>query len=207
MRKSKLSTASEEYRRFEKQVMALIAVPKSEIEKHEAEYQKQKKVTKGRKIARSAERVATLLLLCALAGISVLSQASAQDKQSQTPKPEITTGASTEWSRGPDSSSARTSLTAPDGSSMMIFDYLDKSEDRIKELLKGCTKDAVGLVEEKPGPKVKGVRRRTLAIFRDLNGRESAVLCRSDGKHMLTMIYGNSIENVLGLERTEFPKK
>lgn len=167
-----------------------------------------KKVAKRRMAARSAGKVASLLLLCALAGISVLSRASAQDKQPQTAKPEITmTGNSTEWGGGPDGSFARTTLTAPDGSSMMIFDYVYKTENRIKELLKNCTKDAARLVDQKPGPNVKGVRQRTLAIFRDRDGRESAVLCRSDGKHMLTMIHGNSIENVLGLERSEFPKK
>lgn len=41
---------SEEYQRFEKLAKALIAVPKSEIDKREAEYQK-KKVAKKRKAA------------------------------------------------------------------------------------------------------------------------------------------------------------
>jgi|SRR5687767_10976020 len=169
---------------------------------------KQAQKTKPRMAAKSAGQVASLLLLCALAGISVLSRASAQDKQPQTAKPEITlNGESTEWGEGPDGSFARTSLTALDGSSMMIFDYVYKTENRIKELLKNCTKDAARLVDQKPGPTVKEVRRRTLAIFRDHDGRETAVLCRSDGKHMLTMINGNSIENVLGLERSTFPKK
>ena len=92
------------------------------------ESQKQKKVAKGRAAARSARRIASLLLLCVLAGISVLTRASIQDKPSPAPKPEITpTGESTEWGEGPGSSFARTSLRAPDGSSMMIFDYVDKS--------------------------------------------------------------------------------
>lgn len=42
--------ASDEYQRFEKLAKALIAVPKSEIEKREAEYQK-KKAAKKRKAA------------------------------------------------------------------------------------------------------------------------------------------------------------
>jgi len=51
MKKSKTDKApSEEYQRFEKLAKALIAVPKSEIEKREAEYQK-KKATKKRKAA------------------------------------------------------------------------------------------------------------------------------------------------------------
>ena len=51
MKKSKTDkTPSEEYQRFEKLAKALIAVPKSEIEKREAEYQK-KKATKKRKAA------------------------------------------------------------------------------------------------------------------------------------------------------------
>jgi len=51
MKKSKTDKApSEEYQRFEKLAKALIAVPKSEIEKREDEYQK-KKATKKRKAA------------------------------------------------------------------------------------------------------------------------------------------------------------
>jgi hypothetical protein len=156
-------------------------------------------------------RTACLVLFCILAAVNVLSQTPAQDKPPETPKPEPTSlgnGEYTEWGGGPDSSFTRTSLTAPDGSNMMIFDYISfKSTKPIKELLNNCTKDAVTLVENKPGPNVKPARRRTLAIVRDNTGRESAVLCRSDGKHMLTMISGSTIENVLGLERSEFPKK
>lgn len=44
-------TPSEEYSRFEKLAKALIAVPKSEIDKREAEYQKHKKTGKKQKIA------------------------------------------------------------------------------------------------------------------------------------------------------------
>jgi hypothetical protein len=42
---------SEEYARFEKLAKSLIAVPKSEIDKREAEYQRTKKHTKKRKHA------------------------------------------------------------------------------------------------------------------------------------------------------------
>jgi hypothetical protein len=42
---------SEEYQNFEKLAKQLIAVPKSEIEKREAEYQKQKKHAKKRRTA------------------------------------------------------------------------------------------------------------------------------------------------------------
>jgi len=40
---------SEEYQRFEKLAKQLIAVPKSEIDKREAEYQEHKKASKKRK--------------------------------------------------------------------------------------------------------------------------------------------------------------
>ena len=42
---------SEEYQRFEELAKQLIAVPKSEIDKREAEYQKQKKAIKKRRTA------------------------------------------------------------------------------------------------------------------------------------------------------------
>ena len=51
MKKSKTDKPSEEYQNFEKLAKALIAVPKSEIDKREAEYQKQKKAGKKRRTA------------------------------------------------------------------------------------------------------------------------------------------------------------
>lgn len=42
---------SDEYQNFEKLAKQLIAVPKSEIDKREAEYQKQKKAGKKRRTA------------------------------------------------------------------------------------------------------------------------------------------------------------
>ena len=45
------SAPSEEYQNFENLAKQLIAVPKSEIDKREAEYQKQKKNAKKRKAA------------------------------------------------------------------------------------------------------------------------------------------------------------
>lgn len=42
---------SEEYQNFEKLAKQLIAVPKSEIDKREAEYQKHKKATNKRRTA------------------------------------------------------------------------------------------------------------------------------------------------------------
>lgn len=42
---------SEEYERFEKFATALIAVPKSELDKRQAEYERAKKAAKKRKIA------------------------------------------------------------------------------------------------------------------------------------------------------------
>jgi hypothetical protein len=42
---------SEEYANFQKLFKAVIAVPKSEIDKRQAEYEKQKKTTKKRKVA------------------------------------------------------------------------------------------------------------------------------------------------------------
>jgi hypothetical protein len=49
--KRKESGTSEAYRRFEKLAKQLISVPKSEIEKGEAEYQKHKKQAKKRRTA------------------------------------------------------------------------------------------------------------------------------------------------------------
>jgi hypothetical protein len=52
MTKEKKSKPSEEYQNFEKLAKQLIAVPKSEIDKREAEYQRQKKhAAKKRKSA------------------------------------------------------------------------------------------------------------------------------------------------------------
>ena len=51
MKKSKSEKPSEEYQNFEKLAKQLISVPKSEIDKREAEYQKHKKTTKKRKHA------------------------------------------------------------------------------------------------------------------------------------------------------------
>ena len=42
---------SEEYQRFEKLAEALIAVPKGELDKREAAYQRTKKAAKKRKVA------------------------------------------------------------------------------------------------------------------------------------------------------------
>jgi hypothetical protein len=98
-------------------------------------------------------------------------------------------------------------VKAPDGSSLTIYDYAYKSGNRINELLKNCTAGALNEIEDAkvPGTKGRAAGRRTLAVFRDREGRESVVLCRSTGKHMLTTIHGNTVENVLGFERTAFP--
>ena len=45
------SKQSDEYQRFEKLAKQLIAVPKSEIDKREAEYQKHKKASKKKRVA------------------------------------------------------------------------------------------------------------------------------------------------------------
>ena len=45
------SNTSEEYRNFENLAKQLIAVPKSEIDKREAEYQKHKKAGKKKRVA------------------------------------------------------------------------------------------------------------------------------------------------------------
>ena len=50
MKKTKDKPPSEEYQRFEKLARQLISVPKSEIDKRQAEYEK-KKVAKKRKAA------------------------------------------------------------------------------------------------------------------------------------------------------------
>jgi len=51
MKKSKSEKPSEEYQNFEKLAKQLIAVPKSEIDKREAEYQKAKKTHKKKRAA------------------------------------------------------------------------------------------------------------------------------------------------------------
>lgn len=132
-----------------------------------------------------------------------------KDKQPPAAKPEfIQTGDYTEWRHGPDGASAKTGVTAPDGSSLTIYDYAYWSGNRIKEILKNCTAGAFKVIEDSkiPSGRGKGKGRRILAVFRDSEGRESAVLCRSENKHMLTTIHGKTVEHVLGLERTTFPK-
>ncbi|MCA1579739.1 MAG: hypothetical protein LC794_20530 [Acidobacteria bacterium] len=151
------------------------------------------------------------LLLALVSGLTAQDQQpqTDKDKQPQTTKPEfIETGNYTEWRHGPDGFSARTGVTAPDGSSLTIYDYGYWSGNGIKELLQNCTKDAFNVIEDAKLPSTKGraAGRRTLALFRDSERRESAVLCRSTGKRKLTMIHGTTVENVLGLERTSFPK-
>jgi hypothetical protein len=51
MKKSKSEKPSEEYQNFEKLAKQLISVPKSEIDKREAEYQRQKKAGKKKRTA------------------------------------------------------------------------------------------------------------------------------------------------------------
>ena len=51
MKRPKADKPSEEYARFENLAKQLISVPKSEIDKREAEYQKHKKTTKKRRVA------------------------------------------------------------------------------------------------------------------------------------------------------------
>ncbi len=51
MSKQSKAKPSEEYQRFEKLAKALIAVPKSEIDKREAEYQRAKKTHKKKRVA------------------------------------------------------------------------------------------------------------------------------------------------------------
>jgi len=51
MKKNKSERPSEEYQNFERLAKQLIAVPKSEIDKREAEYQRAKKAAKKRKVA------------------------------------------------------------------------------------------------------------------------------------------------------------
>ena len=51
MKRKTSKPPSDEYQRFEKLAKQLISVPKSEIDKREAEYQKQKKAGKKRRTA------------------------------------------------------------------------------------------------------------------------------------------------------------
>jgi hypothetical protein len=51
VKKAKAKTDSEEYQNFEKLAKQLISVPKSELDKREAEYQRQKKAAKKRRTA------------------------------------------------------------------------------------------------------------------------------------------------------------
>lgn len=51
MKKKISEPPSDEYQRFEKLAKQLVSVPKSEIDKREAEYQKHKKTTKKKRTA------------------------------------------------------------------------------------------------------------------------------------------------------------
>ena len=51
MKKQDSKPPSEEYERFEKLAKQLISVPKSEIDKREAEYQRQKKTARKKRIS------------------------------------------------------------------------------------------------------------------------------------------------------------
>jgi hypothetical protein len=51
MKKKTSKPPSEEYQNFEKLAKQLISVPKSEIDKREAEYQRQRKAGKKKRIA------------------------------------------------------------------------------------------------------------------------------------------------------------
>ena len=51
MKKAKSNQTSEEYQNFEKLAKQLISVPKSEIDKREAEYQRAKKTGKKKSVA------------------------------------------------------------------------------------------------------------------------------------------------------------
>lgn len=53
MKPPKRKEPSDEYSNFEKLAKQLISVPKSEIEKREAEYQRQKKSGKKKRIAKA----------------------------------------------------------------------------------------------------------------------------------------------------------
>lgn len=151
-----------------------------------------------------------LFLVCTLACLSSLSWASAQDNQQEVEKPVITVGGDyTEWVEGPGYRKTTSRVTAPDGSGLVIYDYFYKSGKRFKARLEDCRKDASRVVEDSVLLDARGrkVGRRTLVIFSGGDGRESAVLCRSKtSERSLTMIYGTTIEHVLGFERSGFPK-
>ena len=51
MKKAKTDKPSEEYKRFEEMLKTIVSVPKSEIDKREAEYQKHKKTTQKKRVA------------------------------------------------------------------------------------------------------------------------------------------------------------
>jgi hypothetical protein len=59
MKRGKSEKPSEEYQRFEKLAKALISVPKSEIDKRQAEYERQRKADKKRKVVRPIRASAT----------------------------------------------------------------------------------------------------------------------------------------------------
>ncbi len=51
MKKKSTKPPSDEYSRFEQLARAVIAVPKSEIDKRQAQYEKSRKAAKKRKVA------------------------------------------------------------------------------------------------------------------------------------------------------------
>lgn len=149
-----------------------------------------------------------LLLICVLTCLGPSRQATAQEGQQESRSSDvILDGSYTEWSVGPDGTSSTTELAAPDGSRLLVCDYIYKAGRDFKARFENCTRDAFRVVEDAklPGTKKRRAGRRTLALFRDSEGRESAVLCRSEGKRKLTTVWGQTVENVLGFERTSLP--
>jgi hypothetical protein len=149
------------------------------------------------------------LLFCVLTCQIPLHRVSAQAKEQGSGSPNVTlTGEYTQWSEGPDGSSSITQVLARDGSFVVVYDYLFKSGKGFKSHFEGCTKAAFRVVEDSklPGTKKRRAGRRTLILLRDGEGRESALLCRTQGTRMLTQVWGTTIEHVLGFERNAFPR-
>ena len=161
-------------------------------------------------VMRFSGRASCLLILCALSCISLSSRASAQEKPQESVKPNTTPALDImEWGEGPDYFLARTDVGAPDGSRVLIYDYIYKSGKKgVEKGFKMCMTLAFRVLEDSvlPGTKERRASRRLLVLTRDSEGREGAALCRSEGKKRFTYVFGSSVEIVLRFEPHPLPK-
>jgi hypothetical protein len=154
-------------------------------------------------------KVACFFVFCILTCANSLNWTSAQTKQQQSGDAAVTlSGEEMEWGEGPDFLYARSVMLMPDGSALIDIEYGFKSGKAFKAGVKDCAKNAFRVVDDSNLLDLKGHTRgrRILLTIRDINNRESAILCRSETKkRRLRKIYGQA-PAVLAFELSEFPK-